>query len=175
MEDFTGNKALEDEIGYSFTNKQILVEARTHSSFSHENGGRDNSNLAHLGDAVLTLVILDRFYDIEDLRPGLCDRIKQTLVSNQALGNFALEKRLGEKYLIMGVGGKEQKHYESIDALAAFVEAIIGAVFRDAGYEGYAEAKKVVESWILKSQYEKFPMIKEMIVPDKKANGQSQP
>jgi dsRNA-specific ribonuclease len=72
----------------------------------------------------------------------------------------------------MGVGGKEQKHYESIDALAAFVEAIIGAVFRDGGYEGYAEAKKVVESWILKNQYEKFPMIKEMVMSDRKSNGQ---
>jgi ribonuclease-3 len=172
MEDFAGNRALEDEIGYSFTNKQILVEARTHTSYVHEKGGRDNSNLEHLGDAVLTLVILDRFYDIENIRPGLCDRIKQTLVSNQALGNFALSKRLGEKYLIMGVGGKEQRHYESMDALAAFVEAIIGAVFRDRGYD---EAKMVVELWILTYQYEKFPVIREMIMSDKKPNGQPKP
>ena len=47
---------IEEKIGYTFQNEQLLVEAFTHSTYANAFGGRDNERMEYLGDAVLQLV-----------------------------------------------------------------------------------------------------------------------
>jgi len=162
-EDEIKNNALETEIGHQFSKfPKLLTEARTHSSSIEQNGGQDNSKLEHLGDAVLTLAILDISYENKDIKPDPADKNKQKRVSNEALGHFALNKKLGEDYIKMGGNAKNLRHFESIEVSAAFVEAIIGAVFLDGGYE---EAKRVIRDWMNVDQNNAILLLSDSISP----------
>ncbi|MCL2256421.1 MAG: hypothetical protein FWC11_06190, partial [Firmicutes bacterium] len=58
-------KQIEDKIGYQFTNKNTLVEALTHTSFTHENPHLEcNERLEFLGDRVLNLLATDEAYSL---------------------------------------------------------------------------------------------------------------
>jgi ribonuclease III len=129
-----GPAHVEKTLGYRFKDRALLEEARTHASARAIGATLDNTRLAFLGDAVVDLAetqrIFERFRSAE--RGELTDRRKER-VSDAALAIVARRKKLG-RFLHLGPA-EEKEGREKTSLLASFVEALIGAVFVEAGYE----------------------------------------
>jgi len=126
---------LQDRIGYHFEAPEHLLEALSHSSYAHENGGPDNERLEFLGDAVLqassTMLLMDRF---PDAREGVLSRLRSRIVSTTALAVLGRELELGS-YLRLGVGEKSTGGELRDSNIACAMEAVLGAIHRDAGFD----------------------------------------
>ena len=99
---------LESAIGYTFNDKNLLLCALTHSSYSNEKKStmpwRNNERFEFLGDSVLSLVVseyLMRCYDT--MQEGELTRLRASLVCEEALSRYARKLGLGE-YLLLGHG-----------------------------------------------------------------------
>lgn len=130
-------ESLQQEIGYRFNEPALLHEALTHKSFSNENPEEPaacNERLEFLGDAVLDLVISQRcFLDYPDLPEGELTRVRAELVREKSLADAARKLDLGS-CLRMGRGERRSGGENKDSLLANAIEALIGAVFLDAGY-----------------------------------------
>ncbi len=129
---------LENLLGYSFKNRQILVNALTHRSFYHENPDKAqdyNERLEFLGDSVLGFVIVEYLYlsDIS-LTESVMAKAKSYLVKESVLSEIAVSLSLG-KYLRLGKGEESTGGRTKKSLLADAVEAVLGAVYLDGGYE----------------------------------------
>ena len=131
-------KELEDKIGYCFENKKLLKQALTHSSFVNEqriNKLPDYERLEFLGDAVLQLTTSDfLFQSYPEMREGELTRRRASLVCGASLAHCAESIQLGQ-YILMGrgeetTGGRNKEHI-----LADVMEALIGAIHLDGGFE----------------------------------------
>jgi ribonuclease III len=134
---------LEHILGYRFHTRHWAVQALTHSSLINEPAGagrQSNVQLEFVGDAVIELAVRVRLASsLPGARTGLLTKEKQKVVTDRALADLA--RRLGlAKLLQRGAGQPESADNDTI--LAQVLEAAIGAVFRDAGYEA---AQKVLE------------------------------
>ena len=105
----TDTTSLEAAIGYSFSDKSILLEALTHSSFANELKARKkyvrcNERLEFLGDSVLSLVASELLYEkFNDLPEGELTKRRAMLVQSASLAAYAREIKLGD-YLYLGNG-----------------------------------------------------------------------
>ena len=131
---------LENILGYEFRSPELLERALTHGSWINENASsdtesRDNERLEFLGDSVLGLVTADWLFENHPtLDEGDMTQMKHRLVSTATLARIALENRLGEAVRISR--GEERSGGRNKTALLAnTMEAVIGAVFLDAGYD----------------------------------------
>lgn len=146
MEDFSSFK---ERIGVSFKNEDLLKEALTHRSYLNENPRwpvPHNERLEYLGDAVLELVATDYlFKKFPKYAEGQLTVIRAALVNYQSLATVAREMGL-EEFILTSRGERSdnQKAREAI--LANAVEAVIGAVYLDQGYEA---SRKLIERFIL--------------------------
>lgn len=124
-------KRLEERIGHTFTDPALLELALRHRSA----GGRHNERLEFLGDGLLNFVIADELYA---RRPkaseGELSRYRASLVREDSLAELAAELDLGD-YLILGSGELKSGGYRRGSTLADAFEAMIGAVYLDAGFE----------------------------------------
>jgi ribonuclease-3 len=127
---------LEEIIKIKFKNKEILKEALTHRSVLSENKTlRHNERLEFLGDAVLEIVVTEYLYNqYPDYDEGLLTSFRAAAVKTESLAETAKILNLGE-FLIMSAsevatGGRERPYI-----MANCVEAIIGAVYIDQGFE----------------------------------------
>ena len=127
--------ALQARLQHRFSDPQLLVRALTHRSF----GADHNERLEFLGDSVLNLAISALLYErLQSLPEGDLTKIRATLVKQEPLHQIAL--RLGLSDLIrVGEGELRAGGRQRPSILADAMEAVIGAVFLDAGYPG-AEA-----------------------------------
>lgn len=129
---------LEHALGYSFKNKQLLLEALTHRSFSHENPQITqscNERLEFLGDSVLALVIVEYLFKTKpDYSEAAMSKIKSYIVKEAVLSDAALKISIG-KHIRFGKGEEESRGYEKKSILADAMEALFGAVYLDGGYE----------------------------------------
>ncbi len=118
-------------LGYEFTDLSLLQQALTHRSA----GGDNYERLEFLGDAILSFVIsaelFNRFSDIDE---GRLSRIRASLVKGETLAAMALDLSLGD-YLRLGSGELKSGGFRRESILADAMEAIIGAVYREAGIE----------------------------------------
>jgi ribonuclease-3 len=125
---------LEAAIGHPFTERDHLAGALIHSSAREENHGRDNQTLEFLGDAVLGLAISDlATVTHPHLDEGALTRLRASLVNAASLAEVARTLGLGA-WLRLGKGEERSGGRDKERILAACYEAVIGAVFRDAGY-----------------------------------------
>jgi len=154
----TGN--LQECIHHRFGQVKLLATALTHSSYANEQEGcDDNERLEFLGDAVLELCISEEGYKrYPDAPEGHLTRIRSQLVKEQSLAALARELKL-HHYLLLGKGEEQQGGRERDALLADAFEALLGAVFLDAGFE---VAKKVTLSIF----EDKWP--KRAVVPENK-------
>jgi ribonuclease III len=127
--------ALQARLQHPFSDPQLLVRALTHRSF----GADHNERLEFLGDSVLNLAVSALLYErLQSLPEGDLTKIRATLVKQEPLHQIAL--RLGLSDLIrVGEGELRAGGRQRPSILADAMEAVIGAVFLDAGYPG-AEA-----------------------------------
>jgi len=129
---------LEDSLGYRFRDKNIFLEALTHKSFFHENPDKAdayNERLEFLGDSVLGFVIVEYlFLSDYKLTESVMAKTKSYLVKESVLSEIANEISLG-KYLRLGKGEEVTGGRKKRSLLADAVEAVLGAVYIDGGYE----------------------------------------
>lgn len=131
---------LEQKIGYTFTNKELLQTALTHSSFSNENKARGvdvrcNERLEFLGDSVLSLIAsVHLFTGNRDLFEGDLTKIRAGVVCENALYDYASKIDLG-KYLLLGKGEENTGGRKRKSILADAFEAVIAAIYLDGGFE----------------------------------------
>ncbi len=144
-----GQAELEDKIGYSFSDRALLKQALTHSSYANEIKIRKCDNyerLEFLGDAVLELVSSDfLFSKYPDMTEGKLSKLRASLVCETALAHTAHQLKL-ERYFLLGKG-EETTGGRNRSAIACdVVEALIGAIYLDSGIN---EAGKFIFQFIL--------------------------
>jgi|GEM_PF-587446 len=133
----------------SFKNPALAVEALTHSSYVHENStksGISNERLEFLGDSVLGLAVSETLMRRgQRWSEGELSRLKSYFVSEPTLAEKARKVGLGN-CLRLGKGERLSGGADRESALADTVEAIIGAIFVDQGFQA---ATALVQTKIL--------------------------
>ncbi|MBE5845383.1 MAG: ribonuclease III [Butyrivibrio sp.] len=146
---------LENTIGYTFKNKELLLQALTHSSYANEqkiNKRGDYERIEFLGDAVLELVSSHYLYvKYPEKKEGELTKLRASMVCEPALAYCAQDIHL-EKYLILGKGEEATGGRQRESIIADVMEAIIGAIYLDSGLEA---AKAHIEKYILNNPEEK--------------------
>jgi len=121
---------LQQNMGYAFSDTQLLQRALVHSSAESEN----NQRLEFLGDAVLELIVSEHLYrGFSQYEEGRLTKIRAAIVTESALAQAAGKIDLGA-YLQFGKGEQMSHGNEKPSILADAVEALIGAVYLDGGY-----------------------------------------
>jgi ribonuclease-3 len=125
---------LSARLGYAFTDISLLETAMHHRSWNAENdGGESNERLEFLGDAVLGWVVADIVYSQHsDLPEGKLTDLRKSVVNANALAEVAAELGIGE-FLMLGKGEDTAGGREKTSILSDALEAVIGAVYIDAG------------------------------------------
>lgn len=122
-------------MGIVFRNKDLLVQALTHRSSAHESGVRThNERLEFLGDAVLELVATEFLYSVSDQSEGELTNFRSALVKGEHLAEVAAELKVGE-CLCLSRGEEASGGREKPSTLANALEAIIGAMYLDQGFD----------------------------------------
>lgn len=130
---------LEKTIGIAFRDKDVLVQALTHrSSVRESKRAAHNERLEFLGDAVLELVATDYLYHLSDKPEGELTNWRSALVQREHLAVVARELKLGD-YLLLSRGEEASGGRDRDSTLANALEALIGALYIDRGFEA-AEA-----------------------------------
>lgn len=126
--------------GHQFENPELLRQALTHRSYSSAH----NERLEFLGDGVLNCVIAaELFRRFPQLAEGELSRLRASLVNQQSLFEIAQQIELGAQ-LRLGEGELKSGGARRPSMLADALEAVIGAVFIDGGFEA---ARAVVLRW----------------------------
>ncbi|MGQ0530068.1 MAG: ribonuclease III [Panacagrimonas sp.] len=126
-------------LGYEFQQPAELVRALTHRSYSGDN----NERLEFLGDALISVVIADILYrEHPRAGEGALSRLRSSLVRETSLAVIARRLDLGER-LRLGEGELKSGGWRRDSVLADALEAVIGAVYLDGGFEA---ARRVCRS-----------------------------
>ncbi|HEY8051101.1 MAG TPA: ribonuclease III family protein, partial [Ramlibacter sp.] len=126
-----GVAALQERLQHRFRDPHLLDRALTHRSFS----AAHNERLEFLGDSVLNLAVASLLFErLGSLPEGDLSRVRANLVKQDTLHRIALELKLPE-LVRLGEGEAKSGGPKRPSILADTLEAIIGAVHLDAGYE----------------------------------------
>jgi len=131
--------SLEDHLGHRFRDRKLLEAALTHRSLTSEEPETENyERLEFLGDAVLQLAVTDRLYtEYPDMPEGQMAKLRAAVVSEDVLAEAGRRLQLGE-HLRLGKGEEVTQGREKPSILADVVEALLGALYFDAGYDAAA-------------------------------------
>lgn len=136
---------IEGRIGHTFARPELLAAALTHPSFAHENAGDDYQRLEFLGDSVLQIVVTEWLYHrYPKLGEGGLNDLRQQFVCEAALAEHARALNLGP-LVRLGVGDRRSNRGDQPSVLADVLEAILGAVFLDAGLDA---VKRLLLPWL---------------------------
>lgn len=130
-------EAFEKKLGYTFKNKNLLINALTHSSYANEarNGITSNERLEFLGDSVLSIIVSDYlFKQFSNIPEGELTKLRASLVCEKSLCAFSREIGMGE-YLRLGKGEDKGGGRERDSILADAFEAVLAAMYLDGGIE----------------------------------------
>lgn len=141
-----GYDELFKELGYHFRDLNLIQLSMTHRSLQAEGSRMDYERLEFLGDAVLDLAIAQLLLDVHpDAKEGELSKMRAALVNTQTLADVARNLSLGSYVRLsraeIASGGANRD-----STLADVFEALIGAVYRESGFE---QALKVVKSIFL--------------------------
>ena len=141
---------LENGLGYAFTDRALLVNALTHSSYANENrdrGIRDNERLEFLGDSILGFVVAEYLYRHFPGHPeGELTRVRADLVCETNLARQAETIRLGE-FLLLGHGEEQGGGRKRASIISDAMESVIAAAYMDGGFSA---AKGIIDRLILR-------------------------
>ncbi len=127
----TAPEKLAQHIGITFASPELLEMALRHRSA----GNMNNERLEFLGDAVLNLVIANQLYTMHSkATEGELSRWRASLVREESLAVIARELDLG-RYLVLGPGELKSGGFRRDSILADALEATIGAVYLDQGFD----------------------------------------
>ena len=127
---------LAERIGHRFTRPELLGQALSHRSWCAEHGGREsNERLEYLGDAVLGLVVAEHtFLGHPELSDGMLSKVRASVVNAHALADVAVDLGI-PVHLRLGKGEDTSGGRTKVSILADTLEAVIGAVYLDAGMD----------------------------------------
>ena len=129
-------KNLEDKLGYRFRDPELLRTALTHSSYANERhvcAAESYERLEFLGDSILGFTTAEFLYNYKPSLPeGVMTRLRSELVCEASLYRVAQSLELGT-YMRLGKGEEHTGGRERPSILADMVEAIIAALYLDAG------------------------------------------
>ena len=125
---------VERTFGHVFAQPALCDSAMTHRSA----GADHNERLEFLGDSLLNCSVARLLYDAHPLADeGALSRLRATLVSGETLAQIAAELELGE-HLRLGSGELKTGGFRRASILADALEALLGAIFLDAGFDAAA-------------------------------------
>ncbi|MBI1833292.1 MAG: ribonuclease III [Candidatus Andersenbacteria bacterium] len=139
---------LEKKLGAKFNDENILWQAVTHRSYLNENPDwklDHNERLEFLGDAVLELVVTDHLYHHYNLPEGELTNLRSAVVRGEMLSKIAEELEIDD-FMLMSRGERKDTGKARQYILANAMEAVIGAVYLDSGYDA---AKKLIDTYIV--------------------------
>jgi ribonuclease-3 len=170
-----GWQELERRLGHRFRNAELLALALTHRSHTYEarHGvpellqparpeqrnqrnapGTDNEQLEFLGDAVLGLLVAEAlFREFPQCGEGELTRLRANLVSRKRMAEMGSQLGLGEA-LRMGKSAEFNGGRSKPALLANAAEAVLAAVYLDAGKEGLQSVRRIVERYLLLPEME---------------------
>jgi ribonuclease-3 len=168
-------RELEGRLGRRFLRPELLELALTHRSHTYEarNGvpavilpahpeqrdqrnapGTDNEQLEFLGDAVLGMVVTEAlFREFPQCSEGELTRLRSNLVSRKRMAEMGIELGLGEA-LLMGKSAEQNGGRRKPALLANAAEAVLAAVYLDAGKDGLARLQAIAERYLVKPELE---------------------
>ncbi len=126
---------LENKIGYTFKNKNLIKTALTHSSYAYEQKSHKiicecNERLEFLGDSVLSLVVSDYLFEkFSKKAEGELTKLRASLVCTRSLSSFANKIKLGN-YLFLGKG-EESTGRTNVKILENAFEALLASIYLD--------------------------------------------
>ncbi len=133
-----------DRIGHAFADQDLLARALTHRSA----GAPHNERLEFLGDSVVNLMVAEALFQRwPKADEGALTRARAELVREAALATIARTLQLGER-LTMGPGEMKSGGHRRDSILADALEAVVAAVYLDAGFEA---CRAVVLPWFEES------------------------
>jgi len=125
------DEAIERQLGYRFREASLLRQALTHRS----HGTPHNERLEFLGDGLLNFVVARLLFErFANLPEGDLSRLRASLVNQQSLAEIAVSLSLGE-HLRLGEGELKSGGFRRPSILADALEALIGAILLDGGFE----------------------------------------
>lgn len=140
-------KSLENRLGYQFQKHDLIAQALTHRS----HGKKNNERLEFLGDSVLNCIVAEILFEkFQDLDEGDLSRLRANLVKQQALYEIAQSLALSD-YLQLGEGELKSGGFKRPSILADTLEAIIAAIFIEAGFAKVREILRNLYSQILEN------------------------
>ena len=133
-------EALADRLGRRFSDPTLLGRALSHRSWCAEVAGEEsNERPEFLGDSVLGLVVTDHIYRSYPALPeGELAKVRASVVNSALLAEVAAELDIGS-HLLLGKGEDASGGREKPSILADAMEAVIGAVYLDGGWEAAAD------------------------------------
>ncbi|MDO8492085.1 MAG: ribonuclease III [bacterium] len=139
---------LEEKIGVKFSNHDLLLQALTHRSYINENSKwhlDHNERLEFLGDAVLELVVTEYLYNNYPDPEGELTNWRAALVNSVMLAKISSKFELND-YVLLSRGEARDTGRARQYILANAVEAVLGAIYLDQGYEA---CDKFIKKFIL--------------------------
>ena len=138
-----------EQLGYSFADKGLLLDALTHRSFKNERPDvalADNERLEFLGDAVVGLVVASLLYlQFPDADEGELTRRRADLVSERGLFEAAEAIGIGDA-MRLGKGEEKSGGRSKSRLLASALEACVGAIYCDGGVDAaFVAARRIFE------------------------------
>lgn len=122
---------LEKSLGYQFKNTKLITEALTHRSYKKE---FNNERLEFLGDAVLDLIVGEYLFKLFPKKEeGFLSKLRAALVNEESFTKLAKRINLG-KFLFLSNAEENNKGREKPSILSSAFEAIIGAIYLEAGF-----------------------------------------
>ncbi len=180
----------EERIGHAFENQRLLETAFTHRSYLNENrkpGAEHNERLEFLGDAVLELVVTEFLYaKYPDKPEGELTVFRAALVNTVSISDAAAKLGMNDHMLLSRGEAKDTGRARAIILANAF-EAVIGALYLDAGYDAarkfiadnlFHKTEEVVEKRLwqdAKSRFQELSQEKTGITPNYQVLDQSGP
>jgi ribonuclease III len=129
---------IERSFCYAFRRRELSHAALTHRSV----GADHNERLEFLGDSILNCAVARLLFDAHpDADEGALSRLRATLVSGETLAQVAQQLGLGE-HLRLGAGELKSGGFRRASILADALEAILGAIFLDSGFDAAAAVVK---------------------------------
>ncbi len=123
---------LQKSLGYQFKDEKLITEALTHRSYSRN---FNNERLEYLGDAVLDLIVGEYLYKLfPEAEEGMLSKLRAALVNEESFDRLAKRIELG-KYLLLSSAEENNGGRKKPSILSSAFEALIGAVYLEAGFE----------------------------------------
>lgn len=123
---------IERKLGFVFSDKELLRQALTHTSFANTFGVEGNQRLEFLGDAVLGTVVAQFLFENFEEREGPLSKMRSNLVDEENLSKVIAKMKIAEHLQVADGNPQELQNRPSVKA--DLFEAVLGAIFLDSSF-----------------------------------------